>query len=101
MSNSVGHRLNFGRFGDMKLACIAIASVTFAVTNATATPRVEEHDYDHLERLCRTVHVDGSQTDYFYDANGNRTSVVVTAAGDAPPSNPNCQRAPGSPGVVD
>lgn len=43
------------------------------------------YSYDRLGRLTQAVYPGGAVVRYHYDANGNRTSYVVTGSGNPPP----------------
>lgn len=38
------------------------------------------YEYDSLNRLTKVTYADGAQILYYYDANGNRTSKLVSPA---------------------
>ena len=66
-----------------------IALVTLGCLVATSAPVLAgtvSYSYDRLGRMTQAVYPNGAIIRFNYDANGNRTSYVVTGSGNPPPA---------------
>lgn len=66
------------------IIALAIAS-SWITAAAPAFAGSISYSYDRLGRLTQAVYPNGAVIRYNYDANGNRTSYVVTGSGNPPP----------------
>lgn len=66
------------------IIALAVAS-SWITAAAPALAGSISYSYDRLGRLTQAVYPSGAVIRYNYDANGNRTSYVVTGSGNPPP----------------
>src|SRR5256885_15041482 len=69
--------------GKLSLAFVMQVALVAAVPAVAGTI---SYTYDQLGRLSQTSYPNGAIIRYAYDANGNRTSYVVTGSANPPPT---------------
>lgn len=75
-----------------RIVALAVVGLYAVTTCGSAVAAEVTYERDTRGRLTKATYSDGTVVDYSYDANGNRTSAVVTAP---PPDTP--PTAPGTP----
>lgn len=66
---------------------VAILAISLISSADTASAGTISYSYDTLGRLVQVTYPNGAVIQYIYDANGNRTTYIVTGSPNTPPPN--------------